>query len=51
MFKPIFESAVTRPFTITGREYNKVSNALYNNTFNVLSGRIDGKTAVTRLER
>ena len=50
-FLPIFDAATARPSTVTGSDYNRVSSAFYNSAFNVLSGRMTGEEAVTRLER
>lgn len=48
--KTIFEAAVPRPSTPTRSQYPRVSNAIWNATYDVLSGRSDGTKAVADLE-
>ncbi len=48
--KEAFASAVARPSTATRSEYPKVSKAIWNAAYDVLSGRADGTTAVADLE-
>lgn len=54
-FRDIFANARPRPATQTKGQYARVSNAIYNATYNVLSGRSSGEQAVadlqSRLER
>ncbi len=49
-FKKVFEDAVPRPSTATRSEYPKVSKAIYNAAYDVLSGRATGDAAVADLE-
>ena len=48
--KKVFEAAVPRPSTATRSEYPKVSKAIFNAAFDVLSGRATGEAAVADLE-
>ncbi len=48
--KAVFESAVPRPSTATRSEYPKVSKAIFNAAYDVLSGRATGEEAVADLE-
>ncbi|WP_421506257.1 ABC transporter substrate-binding protein [Erwinia rhapontici] len=50
-FKNIFLLAKPRPATQTRRQYAQVSKAIYNATYNVLRGDIDGATAVAGLQQ
>ncbi|WAT10670.1 ABC transporter substrate-binding protein [Rouxiella badensis] len=50
-FKGIFMHALPRPATQTRRQYAQVSNAIYNTTYNVLSGNSDGASAVVALQQ
>ncbi|GLR09875.1 ABC transporter substrate-binding protein [Mixta theicola] len=50
-FKQIFADAAPRPATQTKGQYARVSNAIYNATFDVLRGRTDGKKAVAALQQ
>ncbi|WP_130835659.1 ABC transporter substrate-binding protein [[Erwinia] mediterraneensis] len=50
-FRQIFIDAVPRPATQTKSQYARVSNAIFNATFDVLRGRTDGKKAVADLEQ
>jgi trehalose/maltose transport system substrate-binding protein len=45
-----FTSAVPRPATVTGSKYNQVSAEFFNAVYDVLSGKSDGKTALTALD-
>jgi trehalose/maltose transport system substrate-binding protein len=47
----IFTSAVPRPSTVTGADYNRVSSAFWSAVHAVLAGRSSSKSALTRLER
>lgn len=49
-FKAIFSSGVARPSSQTGTQYPRVSKAVYNAAYDVLSGRISGQQAVAELE-
>ncbi|SEM04875.1 ABC transporter substrate-binding protein [Halomonas caseinilytica] len=44
-------NGVARPATVTGDAYARVSNAFFNHTHRVLSGELDGATAVRQLGR
>ena len=46
----VFESAVARPATVTGEDYNRVSNAFFNTAHSVLSGSAEPEQAVADLE-
>ena len=46
----VFESSVARPSTPTGAKYNEVSNAFWNASSSVLSGKAKGAEAVAKLE-
>lgn len=46
----IFTHAVPRPSTVTGAEYNRVSNAFWSAVHSVLSGSRTAKSALTRLQ-
>ncbi|MDO9598222.1 MAG: ABC transporter substrate-binding protein [Azoarcus sp.] len=48
--RAVFEAAVPRPSTATRSQYPRVSNAIWNATYDVLSGRTDGTRAVADLE-
>lgn len=49
---PVYrEGAVARPSTVTGELYNDVSTAYFTAVHRVLTGEIDGATAVVSLER
>lgn len=48
--KVVFDAAVPRPSTPTRSQYPRVSNAIWNATYDVLSGRSDGTRAVAELE-
>lgn len=50
-FRQIFIDAVPRPATQTKGQYARVSNAIYNATFDVLRGRTDGAKAVADLQQ
>ncbi|WP_413737151.1 ABC transporter substrate-binding protein [Sodalis sp. RH21] len=50
-FKNIFATAIARPASQTKGQYSRVSNAIFNTTFTVLRGGMDGKTAVADLEK
>ncbi|UQY45524.1 ABC transporter substrate-binding protein [Erwinia sp. PK3-005] len=50
-FRQIFADAVPRPATQTKGQYARVSNAIYNATFDVLRGRTDGAKAVAALQQ
>ncbi len=47
----VFTTAVPRPSTVTGREYNRVSSDFWSAVHAVLSGRSSAKSALTRLQR
>jgi trehalose/maltose transport system substrate-binding protein len=47
----VFANAVARPATITGDDYNKVSNEFFNATHQVLSGRSAPDRALAALDR
>jgi len=49
-FKEIFNAAVPRPATATKAQFPKVSKAVFNAAYDVLSGRTDGTKAVADLE-
>lgn len=49
-FKEIFNAAVPRPATATKAQFPKVSKAVFNAAYDVLSGRTDGTRAVADLE-
>ncbi|PKH04264.1 ABC transporter substrate-binding protein [Psychromonas sp. MB-3u-54] len=49
-FKAVFANAIPRPASATKRQYNRVSNAVLNATYNVLSGVTTGEKAVADLE-
>ncbi|TFH86327.1 ABC transporter substrate-binding protein [Billgrantia azerbaijanica] len=44
-------NGVPRPASVTGDAYSRVSNAFFNRTHQVLSGELDGATAVHQLDR
>ena len=46
----VFTSAVARPATVTGLKYPEVSNAFWDATHEVLSGKSNGAAAVKKLE-
>lgn len=46
-----FVNAVARPSRVTGAKYNRVSNAFWNATHSVLSGKEDAASALSGLER
>ncbi|MEY4755472.1 MAG: hypothetical protein RJA34_370 [Pseudomonadota bacterium] len=46
----VFTSAVARPATVTGLKYPEVSNAFWDATHEVLSGKTKGDAAVKKLE-
>ncbi|MBC01177.1 MAG: ABC transporter substrate-binding protein [Rhodobacteraceae bacterium] len=46
-----FTNAVARPSRVTGTNYNRVSNAFWNASHDVLSGKTDAATAMADLER
>ena len=46
-----FVNAVARPSQVVGEQYNRVSNAFWEASHNVLSGAAEPKTAVANLER
>jgi len=46
----VFTSAVARPATVTGLKYPEVSNAFWDATHEVLSGKSSGADAVKKLE-
>lgn len=46
----VFEASVARPATPTGAKYNEVSNAFWNASSSVLSGKAKGAEAVAKLE-
>lgn len=48
--KVVFDAAVPRPSTPTRSQYPRVSNAIWNATHDVLSGRSDGTRAVAELD-
>lgn len=50
VLKEVFDAAVARPSTPTRGQYPRVSNAIWNATYDVLSGRSDGARAVADLE-
>jgi len=45
-----FTSAVARPAAVTASRYNQVSNAFWNETHDVLSGRATAPEALKRLD-
>jgi len=45
-----FTNAVARPSRVTGTKYNRVSNAFWNASHDVLSGKSDATTALADLE-
>ncbi len=45
-----FTNAVARPSRVTGTKYNRVSNAFWNASHDVLSGKSDAATAMADLE-
>ena len=45
-----FVNAVARPSRVTGEKYNRVSNAFWNASHSVLSGKEDAATALANLE-
>ena len=47
----VFEASVARPSTPTGMKYNEVSNAFWNASSSVLSGKAKGAEAVAKLEQ
>ena len=47
----VFSNAVARPATVTGEDYNKVSNAFFNAVHSVLSGSAEPEEALTDLDR
>ena len=53
LFTDLYESftaAVPRPATVTGAKYNQVSSEFFNAVTDVLTGKSDGKTALTALD-
>jgi trehalose/maltose transport system substrate-binding protein len=46
----VFNSAVARPSTITGADYNRLSTAISQNVNNALTGAESGKDAVVQIE-
>jgi trehalose/maltose transport system substrate-binding protein len=48
---PVFESAVARPASVTGDNYNKVSTEFFNTVHEVLSKRAEPQQALNRLDR
>ena len=46
----IFDNAVARPSSVTGRDYNKVSSAFFNAVHNVLSGADSVEASLEDLE-
>jgi trehalose/maltose transport system substrate-binding protein len=49
-FKDVFANAVPRPATVTRAQFPKVSKAMFNAGYDVLSGRTTGAQAVADLE-
>ena len=49
-FKDVFASAVPRPAVETKSQFPKVSKAVFNAAYDVLSGRSTGEKAVADLE-
>jgi trehalose/maltose transport system substrate-binding protein len=47
--RQVFESAVARPGTVTGEDYNKVSSAFFNAVHAVLSGQAEADRALSGL--
>jgi trehalose/maltose transport system substrate-binding protein len=47
----VFNSAVARPSSVTGTDYNQVSTAFFQNVNKVLTGGESGKDAVSQIER
>jgi trehalose/maltose transport system substrate-binding protein len=46
----VFNSAVARPSTIAGADYNRLSTAIFQNVNSVLAGTESGKDAVVQIE-
>ena len=46
----VFTNATPRPATVTGLKYNEVSNAFWNATHDVLSGKSKAEDALKRLD-
>ncbi|RWR01371.1 ABC transporter substrate-binding protein [[Pantoea] beijingensis] len=51
LFAPVFDAAIARPATPTRAQYPKVSNAIFNQVFQVLNGNANGQNAVVALEK
>src|SRR6202045_4155773 len=47
----VFKSAIARPSTVTGADYNQISTAFFQNVNKVLSGGESGKDAVLQIEK
>ena len=48
--RPVFESAVARPSTVTGSDYNQVSTVVFQMTNQILSGGITAEQGVQTME-
>jgi trehalose/maltose transport system substrate-binding protein len=47
---PVFQNAVSRPSDVAGAKYNQVSEAIWTEVHNVLTGQKKGEAAVRDLE-
>jgi trehalose/maltose transport system substrate-binding protein len=47
----VFTNAVTRPATVTGQSYSKVSSEFFNTVHQILSGRAQPEQALAGLDR
>jgi hypothetical protein len=47
----VFNSAIARPSTVTGADYNQLSTAFFQNVNKVLTGAESGKDAVVQVEQ